>query len=94
VNGVKLNRIVLLRGRLELGDEVSWLTAQGGEKIGTVQESVPAGLFPHARIDRDVGRAWRDVSYVVKIGDRCFWPMASILTRSENGSTIRNAQIE
>ncbi len=60
----------------QLGDRVTWTSQAGGyttTKEGVVVEIVPPGQKPKAKL-KEPGLARHHPSYVVKVGNRFYWP--------------------
>jgi hypothetical protein len=71
-----------------IGDEVTWHSQAGGTwkwKIGKIAEIVPPGgqllTLRGGGLGRNFGRSLgrKEVSYVVKVGAKLYWPLASKL---------------
>lgn len=70
-----------------IGDSVTWTSQAAGfsvEKAGQIAEIVRAGAQPSrerfpALYKSGIGSPRRDVSYVVMVGRKAYWPLANKL---------------
>jgi hypothetical protein len=72
---------------MKVGDKVRWSSQAGGytkSKEGVVAQVVPAGSLPdrsftHLHRVGGIGMARKAESYVVKVGNKPYWPLANKL---------------
>ena len=81
---------IATRTHRQLGDKVRWSSQAGGHKKtkeGTVAQIVPHGKrpdlnrFPDLYRGSGCGIGRKELSYVVRVGNKHYWPVASKLER-------------
>ena len=72
---------------MKLGDKVRWWSQSGGylkKKEGEIWEIVPKGMAPHQLITTatELGGGRNHESYVIRVGNKTYWPRVSALRRT------------
>ena len=67
---------------MEIGDTVSWTSQAGGfskTKTGVIVEAIPPHYSPDAKYNLHTISKRSSTSYVVKVGNKYYWPHRSKL---------------